>query len=58
MLGAGCGNVLGGSVRSISYLLHQKCETHKFFSSGVSMIDSDAVQRKMQVAAIPEMWEK
>jgi hypothetical protein len=24
---------------SVSYQLRQKCETHKFFSSGVSMID-------------------
>jgi hypothetical protein len=43
-LRAGCGNrrrmiSLGGSVMSVSYLLRQKRETHKFFSSGISMMD-------------------
>jgi hypothetical protein len=31
---------------SVSYQLRQKCETHKFFSSGVSMIDDGCVSKK------------
>jgi hypothetical protein len=43
-LRAGCVNrrrmiTLRGSVTSVSYLLRQKRETHKLFSSSMSMID-------------------
>lgn len=48
ILRAGCGNhcrmiILGGSVMSVSYLSRKKRETHKFFSSGMSMIDGECV---------------
>jgi hypothetical protein len=63
-LRAGCVNrrrmiTLGGSVTSVSYLLRQNRETHKFCSSGMSMIDGGCgFQRNMQGAIIPGTWEK